>query len=175
MALGITFSAGQKVFASDLQDMVDQIDSLTAPGWTNYTTVAPSGGSAFALTASTTNPTQGNSTYLAEFRRPASCDLIEVRIRIVIGSTFSVGSGNYRFGLPFTATTNSGNVDVGSLWINDSGTALRAGWVSLDNITTYATCWVDNGTSAVGVLTQAFPQTWATNDVLKLRFSYEPA
>src|SRR6266496_5746060 len=111
----MTVYAGNIIYANDINVL----------NWTDYTTVAPSGGSAFAITASTTAPTQGNSTYRAEYQRNTfNCN---VRIHIDIGSTFAAGSGNYRFGLPFTASANASTATAGALWINDSGTALRMG------------------------------------------------
>src|SRR5689334_1454336 len=173
-----SFSAGRRLAASQLNTMVDQINSLTAPGWTDYVSAAPSGGSAFTLTASSSNPTKGNSTYQADYRRPAGADRVDVRIKLTIGSTFVVGSGTYRFGLPFTAAAGAAAVTTGSVWINDSTTNLRAGWLTLDGNTTYATAWILSSTTTphtVAVLTHAVPQTWATNDVIEMQFSYQPA
>jgi hypothetical protein len=62
-----------------------------------------------ALTATTTNPTQGNSTYAGGFTLIGKT--IHYRFLLTIGSTFSVGSGAYVVSLPATAAAN----EVGEL------------------------------------------------------------
>lgn len=155
----MSFNAGDKPLASQLYDQND---------WVDYTAT-------FTLTASTTSPTQGNSTYKAEYVQVAK-KAIHVRIRIDIGSTFSAGSGNYRFSLPSTATSNASNGTAGTAWINDSGTAIRGAWVTLDSQTTYASAWYTSAATALTVVNSAGTGTaWATGDVMILNFLYEPA
>jgi hypothetical protein len=155
----VSFAAGDKPQAAQLFDQED---------WVDYS-------STFTLTASTTSPTKGNSTYLAEYVKVAK-KLIHVRIRIDIGSTFSAGSGNYRFSLPVTASTNAGQVTVGTGWINDSGTAFRGAWITFDTQTAYATAWYQNGATSVGQLGSAGSGTaWATGDSIQIQFAFEPA
>jgi hypothetical protein len=155
----VSFAAGDKPTAAQFFDQED---------WTDYS-------STFTLTASTTSPTKGNSIYLAEWLKVGKKG-IHVRIRIDIGSTFSAGSGNYRFSLPTTASTNASTSTVGSVWINDSGTALRMGVVTLDSITTYATAWYQSAATAVGLLGSGGSGTaWATGDVVIINFLFEPA
>lgn len=166
-----TFPAGHVPTADEFEQLTDQIDSLTAPGWFDYTTVAPSGGSAFALTATTTNPTQGNSTYSAHMRRSASGDIVFVRIYIVIGSTFSAGSGVYQLGLPYAMSSGAIGT-VGPMYILDNGTALRAG-VAIQGTSTSTLQLIING--AVTGVTHSSPQAWATGDEIRLSFAYEPA
>jgi hypothetical protein len=155
----VSFAAGDKPLASQMYDQND---------WVDYSAT-------FTLTASTSNPTQGNSIYKAEYLQIAK-KTIHVRIRIDIGSTFTAGSGNYRFALPFTAATNASNSTAGSMWINDSGTALRGGWATLDSQTTYATAWYINAATTITALGSAGSGTaWANSDVIILNFTYEPA
>lgn len=148
----------------------DQIASLTGSGWTDYTTVAPAGGSAFTLTAPTTNPTQGNSTYLARFRRPSGSDLVHVEVSITIGSTFVVGSGVYRFGLPFNAAASA--VGVGAGYILDTGTANRTGIVRL-GAAAYVTFFLNAALAAIDHTGSG--TAWAAGDIIQFSFSYEPA
>lgn len=165
------FAAGHVPTADEFEQITDQIDSLTAPGWFDYTTVAPSGGSAFTLTATTTNPTQGNSVYSAHMRRSASSDLVIVRIYIVIGSTFSGGSGVYQFGLPYAmASTSLGT--CGPAYILDTGTALRTGIVIQGSST--STLQIARDGAVTGVSHNS-PQTWAAGDEIRMSFVYEPA
>jgi hypothetical protein len=167
MALSL-FTAGAKLRASILNALVNQINSLTAPGWVSY------GTSTTVLTASTTNPTMGNSTFTADYRRAAdNSDLVIARMTITIGSSFSAGSGNYRFLLPTNASTKSQNASVGTFWINDFGTAFRVGSALIGGAT-YVELHPHNGTG--GPYGSGGPGTaWASGDVIKWQIEYEPA
>lgn len=114
MTLGISFAAGQYLTADDLQAMVDQIDSLTDPGWTSYTPVWTSSGTAPAI---------GNGTITGRYRRAANSDLIIAEIKMVLGTTSTVGTGVYSWSLPVAAKAAS--VDLS----NGSGSWLRSGTI----------------------------------------------
>jgi hypothetical protein len=155
----VSFAAGDKPLASQLYDQED---------WVDYS-------ASFTLTASTTNPTKGNSSYVAQYLQVAK-KCIHVRIRIDIGSTFSAGSGTYQFLLPSAASTASSNCVSSAMWINDSGTALRGGFITLNSVTTYATAWYINAATTLAALGSGGSGTaWATSDVILLDFVYEPA
>lgn len=154
------FAAGHVPTAAELEQWSDQIDSNTAPGWTSY---------ALSWTAATTNPTIGNSTVTAHYRRVSGGDLVIVRVSIGIGSTFSAGSGTYSWSLPVTAAANWGG-SIGALYVFDSGAAPRAGGiVKLENTTTMT------GVMGTSAITHASPQAWAQNDEIKFTVMYEPA
>lgn len=111
MSLGITFAAGQWLNASDLNTIVTQIDSLTAPGWTSYSPTWASSG---------TSPSIGNGTISGRYRRAANSDLVFVEIRQTWGSTTSNGTGVWNWTLPVTASSSAVST-VGTGQITDSG------------------------------------------------------
>lgn len=158
-------TAGARLLGERTDAFLDQIDSLTDPGWTDYS-------GTFALTAVTTNPTKGNSTYLARYRRPTDCDLIDVEVSVTIGSTFSAGSGVYRFSVPFNASAGSISCATGISYIFDNGTANRIGVVRFE-AAGYVNIYRNDQTTA---LTHAGPGTaWATGDIVTFSLAYEPA
>lgn len=156
----MTFFAGDKLDAADLND-------LLAPGWVDYS-------SSFTLTATTTNPTKGNSTYTAHYRRPSGSDLITVRVKLLIGSTFAAGSGTYLFLLPVAASTNSINGSAGAALVNDNGTAYVDFIATLQDSTHV---WLTRASVDLGgPLDNTGPGTaWATNDGIRFQIDYEPA
>jgi hypothetical protein len=117
-----TFSAGQRLTASDLQILADQIDSLTAPGWVSY-------GSTFAelIDAYGTDPTQGDSTVYARYRRPAGSDMCSFYMKVDIdtGGGFSAGTGAWRFHLPYDASSAASMTF--RMAVNESGVLIRTG------------------------------------------------
>jgi hypothetical protein len=140
MALGITFSAGQFLTASDLQAMVTQIDSLTSPGWTSYTPT---------WSASGTAPAIGNGTLTGRYRRVANGDLVIVEIHQTWGSTTTNGTGFYSWSLPVTATSSA----VGTY---GSGHVLNTGDIDLPISSSIAST-----TSIIG-LSGPFPNSSTT-------------
>jgi len=165
MAL-ITFAAGQRLTAAQLQTIVTQVDSLTAPGWTSY------GTSTTLLTAATTNPTLGSSTCTGVYRKPTGSDICDFQYHLLIdtGGGFSAGSGAYRFLLPFAASTAEG----GSfhMTINESGVALRVGATSYVD-TTHLSGWYDGGGGNIGHA--GLSSSWTTGDWLRITGSFRVA
>lgn len=92
-------------------DIVGPRNDLLA-AWTSYT---PS------WTATTTNPTLGNGTLTGRYMLIGKTCFVS--ITLTIGSTTSVGSGTYLFGLPFTSAAGGPNYlgvarfTAGSVWI----------------------------------------------------------
>jgi len=166
-------AAGHEPTAAEFKQITDQIDSLTSASWTDYS-------GTFALYATTTNPTKGNSTYQARYRRPAGSNFIHARMRIDIGSTFSAGSGTYCFRLPVTASANAISMDIGIFRIFDSGTAHRNGGVIIGEFNPAGVAAADvcnivlNGGTAP--LTSSGSGTaWASGDIIVLNIMYEAA
>lgn len=154
--------AGAYPRANQWEAILDQIDALTASGWANYT---------LSITASVTPPTQGNSTYAAIYQRTPDSDRVEVGIYILIGSTFSGGSGNYSFSLPVTAAAGTMATVVGNVGVLDSGTAYRQAFGWLNSTTTINL--FRNGDA--GSFSPTVPQTWATNDIITINAVYQAA
>lgn len=154
-----TFSAGQRLTAA-------QLENIIAPGWTDYS-------SSLTLTAVTTNPTKGNSTYTSNYRRSTGSDMVVFRGRIIIGSTFSAGSGAYRLSLPVTAASGAVSNTTGSVYVLDSGTAHR---VMVCNI--LSTTTMEIAVELAGaILGSGGPAGagWATSDEIRWTITYQAA
>lgn len=153
--------AGKKILASDFTAIMDQIDQLTAPGWTSFTP---------GWTSSGTTPAIGNGSINGYYRRPAGSDLIEVRGILTWGSSTTPGTGIWRLGLPVNAATNEVGRSAGAAYVLDSGTQR---WAAAAYIQTASYLHIVNG--AGGDVGLGVPMTWAVNDVLAWRAVYEPA
>lgn len=164
--------AGRYPKAGELEAVIDQVDSLTVPGWIDYTTIAPSGGSAFTLTGSGGNPAQNNATYQAWYRRPTDSDRIDVRIRVLIGSTFVVGTGDYRFGLPFNASASAIAAGLGLCYYLDASAGTNYVGVARAIAAGYVQLIVDRQANYLGAANPVVP---ATSDEYVITYSYEPA
>lgn len=152
------FTAGRRVRASELKAMADQIDSLTAPGWTSYTP---------AWTAATTAPVLGNGTLTGRWRRAANADTIAVEITLTLGSSSTTGTGDWRFSLPVNA--NAADTAVGAAWGLDSGVTERS---AVARLLTTSTLAVVSPTGPVGT---GVPWTWSTSDQVRIYIEYQPA
>lgn len=131
--------------------------------WVDYS-------SSFAVTAAVTNPTKGNSIYVAKYVLIGQT--VHFTFKVTIGSTWGIGSGAYNFGVPFPAKAD--RVAVGSAWLNDSGTAIRSGVATFDASATALRVFPYNLTAAP--LDSAGPGTaWATNDAIMVSITYEQA
>lgn len=157
-------TAGSRMTAAKINELVNQVNSLTDPDWTDYS-------ASFVLSASTTPPTKGNSTYSARYRRPAGCDLIHYEGKLTIGSTFVAGSGVYRFSLPVNATTLAINNAVGQGYIFDNGTANRQTTLKIEAATYFVMYQHD---SASAVTNAGSGTAWATGDTISWSLYYEP-
>lgn len=157
-----TFSAGQRVTGAQLQALVTQINSLTAPGWTTYTPTWSCSGSA---------PSLGNGTLTGRYHRPAGSDLIVAEGFLSCGSTTTYGTGTFRFALPANAAASAVGVTIGPGQVLDTGTFRRpaaavlaaASYVTIISLTSPGD--VGNGT----------PQTFATGDAISWSITYQAA
>lgn len=169
MALA-NFTIG-RLRASLLNLLVAGINSLNKPTWQSF------GTSGTFLTSSGTNPTLGNSTFAAAYRQTTSGgdlgDLVIVRGTLTVGSTFAAGTGNYKWLLPVAATAAAQAAGVGVFWINDNGTAFRAGSVIFSDAT-HVELHPHNGTG--GPYGAGGPGTaWAAGDIVRYQIEYEPS
>jgi hypothetical protein len=149
--------------AQDLTATRAQVAANNAP-WFDYTAT-------FTLTASIVNPTQGNSVYRAEYLG-VSAELIKVRIRIDVGSTFNAGNGVYGFLLPFPASLGAIGGSVGNVYILDTGTAIRQA-VGILVDATHINIYLNGAAVAIG--SAGSGTAWATGDVIQINMDYEPA
>lgn len=171
MTLGISFAAGQFLTADDLQAMVDQIDDLTAPGWTSYTPTWASSGTAPAI---------GNGTKTGRYRRAPGSDLILVEIRQTWGSTTTNGTGFYNWTLPVTASA-AAVTTIGTGQVTNSGDIsqpLVSVLASTTLIIATAGPWPNTATtinSRGGQVSATAPFTLANGDSLQMMCAYEAA
>lgn len=128
--------------------------------WTTY--------AGFTITASTTNPAKGNSTYIARYKQIGKT--VQLAFKVDIGSTFSPGSGTYSFSLPVAA--NGALLAQGVAKVFDSGTANLV--AAIDPVGS-TTCQVTIHNSG-GSLGSAGPGTpWAGGDYIRGSITYEAA
>lgn len=158
------WAPGQYPRGSGLETILDQIESVTCPGWTDYT-------SSFTLAASTTNPTLGNSSLIARYRKPIDSDIVHVQIKLTIGSTFSAGSGDYQWPLPvaeaspFTGSGHGTILDLGSAFYVTNAINMSASTIIIyrDGAGT------PTGSGGTG------GGAWATGDYVLINYVYEAA
>jgi hypothetical protein len=139
-------------------------DNLKAIGdaWTAYTpTWTGSGG----------NPAIGNGTIGGLY--VAAGKLIHFKIRIVMGSTTTYGSGNYSLSLPVAIATN-GVLGAQCQFI-DGASLYYHGTSFLESSTTFRIGLVSNAAANITSITPTSPFTWANTDVLTVSGTYEAA
>lgn len=120
-------------------------------------------------TGSVTNPLLGNGTLEGHYTREGRT--VHVSVTLTIGSTTTMGSGLWRFSVPFTKLAIN-PISVGAVYMVDTGTIYRVG-----------TCMLDGGSdsvymiadSASGLVGPTSPFTWASTDALSFSISYVAA
>jgi hypothetical protein len=115
-----------------------------------------------AWTASGTNPVLGNGVITAFYTRTGSTTLATVEL--LIGSTTTFGTGDWRFSLPTTVF----GAYIGSAVATDSGVAQYVGSAVASAAVTYSVITTNSGNA-----TSAIPFAWATGDVLRFSIQYE--
>ncbi len=141
--------------------LLDQVSSLTAPGWTSWT---PS------WTSDGTQPALGNGTIAGRYRRVNGGDLVHSSVRLVMGSTTTYGTLGWHFNNPVTMSASAQLDNVA--W----GIAYDASSTGLYTITARIESSVWRfATGGGSVVLSTVPFTWATGDILLLNSAYEPA
>ena len=149
----------------DTTNMANDVDAVFTgyeAGWTAYTPT---------LTAATTNPTLGTGgTAVGAYKRIGKT--VIGRVRITLGTGFTVGAGTYHIGLPVTPTASLANL-----------TALGAG--SAGDIATNIRPYIAQYQIAGNVLMLQNPglytlldhtgptAAWAAGGYISATFSYE--
>lgn len=140
---------------ADVQSWVD----FGNAAWTDY------GTDTTILTATTTNPTKGNSTWAARYVQYNRT--VHMALQYVIGSTFSAGSGTYRFLLPVEASPI--NPSIGAVMINEAGVTSRAGMAVTISTTHFEIYWDQGGpASSAGLST-----SWTNGDYIRMSLTYQ--
>lgn len=145
------------------------IQTVTAPTpWTPYTPT---------WTASVTNPVLNNGTFTCAYSRVGNA--VTMRMRLVMGSTTTYGSGVWRFTLPFTAVTDESNVPLGPVWVRDVATPTAdssvTGFALLGAAASYFEFRGMGGNGSSNQVTNLIPMTWANGDWLATTIVYEAA
>lgn len=152
--------AWAQLITDAVNSAVTTLGTLTG-AWTSFS-------GTFTLTASSVNPSLGNSTVTARQRTIGKT--VDIDITIVIGSTFSAGTGDYRFSIP--VTLRSSTQGAGACYVQDLGTAHKGGGTVFPQSTTTLQVANPSGSNLIGA---AAPQVWATGDVILLSFRGELA
>lgn len=119
------------------------------------------------LTATTTNPTLNNSTLTGAYWQIGKA--VFWKLKLTIGSTFSVGSGIYLFSLPATATET--DVMCGSGYIVNG--SLRKPVTASTNSTTVLR--ITRASNETAVDNTGPGAAWATGNIVTLTGVYEAA
>lgn len=146
----------------EYEAVLDQIDALTETDWVDYSTD-------FTIGATTTAPTIGNSTTAAYYHRIPGSNIVALKVRFTVGSTFTAGSGNYDWGLPPLLPESAPFIETGWSAISDTGTAVRVCAVISNSANDLLIFRNDQG-NPVG---SGGPGTaWATGDWVQFRYVY---
>ena len=119
------------------------------------------------LTGATTNPVIGNGSLAANWSR--SGRRVTLTVTLTIGSTTTLGSGNWLFSLPVPATSIN---DVGAAFYACAA-ALYCGSVLVDSPAGYITCFSASNTSSA--VKSTVPGAWAAGDTLRFTAEYSAA
>lgn len=127
--------------------------------WTSYTS---------SWTAANSNPSVGNGTLTAAYKRNDVAKTVQIRLRLVTGSSTGYGSGAWSFSLPSGLAPSS--FETLSAHVLDASSANR--WA--------AVCYLSgaNGIERIAVdaslgVSATNPMTWAINDQLLISGTYE--
>lgn len=124
--------------------------------WTSYTPTWTTDGTA---------PTLGNGTVTGQYKQLDATAYLVI-INFSFGSTSAVGTGNFRFALPFTAGASFEQTFAGR--VLDNGTAHYVAIGLIAAATAYANVVVADATG-VRLAAGGVPITWATGDQINLQ------
>ena len=127
-----------------------QLDQLTRNGTVTWT-------------ATTTNPTVGNGSLYYDFDIVGGMCFYSVNL--VIGSTTTLGTGEWSFSIPFEAKANA----VGSVYVSDSGALYSTAVCKVDATTSVVKCYANGSATA---FSPTSPLSWTTGDAMRLSIAY---
>jgi hypothetical protein len=123
------------------------------------------------LSASGGGFVKGSSTYSARHIQVGKLVTYAFKLIISTAGGFAAGTGTWLILLPVTAA--AGLLSSGVVRINDSGTGLRVGALTMTD-TTHMEMWISN--ISANAVDQAGPGTaWSTNDYIAGTITYEAA
>jgi hypothetical protein len=133
-------------------------------GWTAYTPV---------WTATSTNPVIGNGTITGAYKIIGKTCF--VRVKLVIGTTTTTGTGPWEFSLPVSASTSDGiqfpcsMLDNGFAWYQGIINGTYTGATGKSSIIAQS----PGGFNSSEAVTAVHPFTWGSTDSLMFNGSYE--
>lgn len=146
----ITFNQGYNLLCAPSVYAAFQFDQLARNGTPTWT-------------ATITNPSIGNGTI--NYDVDIVGGMCFYSINLVIGSTTTLGLGDWLFSVPFTSTTNA----IGSVYVLNSGVAYATGVCRVAPSGTVVGCYADG--SATG-FNPTSPIAWNAGDELRLSIAY---
>lgn len=155
-----TFTAGSVLTASTMNAQVRDNFKAIGDSWASYTP---------QWIGATTNPVIGNGTLAGNYMQAGK--LVHFRIRVVMGTTTTYGSGAWTFGLPVAAVIGTDSAIDCSVFLRDISVGTRALRTAYMNTTTLiAPC-----DSAGALVNSGAPWAWATGDIVSIAGTYEAA
>jgi hypothetical protein len=154
-----TWAAGEIPTAAKMNTEIRDFAAGSQAAWDTYTPL---------WTATTTSPTLGNGTMTGSYNQVGKT--VRFRIRIVLGSTTTVGSGTYFFTLPVTSTLAASDVVCFAALLDSSAPARAARTGIVNTASTFFL--LDN---AGIVVSNAAPWVWASGDIISITGVYEAA
>jgi hypothetical protein len=149
-----TILPGDIPSGDDWKNILDELSALSA-AWTAYSP---------AWTGTVSDPAISNGTITGAYRRIGAT--LNVRVRIVMGSTTTFGSGVYRISLPYALKNGSllvaACVDASAGSVAWTGAArIFAETATGDNMRIVVT-------DGVAGISPTVPFTWAASDILTI-------
>lgn len=160
MAAPVSPTAGQLVSKTFWDTEIYNRWVALYASWSSYTVT---------WTGATTNPTLGNGTLDAAYQRAGDGKTVAVRIRLVIGSTTTLGSGLWSFSLP-VGLAPAAVQSLAGFTSNNAGTVRHTLGAYLTAGTGVFRIAAADGTSGVS---NSSPIAWANGDQLVLSGIYE--
>jgi hypothetical protein len=114
-------------------------------------------------TASITNPAIGNGTLTSDYDIVGG--MLFYNITLTIGSTTTLGSGEWVFSIPFTPTANA----IGSVYVLDSGVVYATAVCKVDSGDSKVICYANGSVTA---FSSTVPIAWTVNDEMRLSIAY---
>jgi hypothetical protein len=158
------------IVLTDVSDNMDTIDTelkrvddvAAAHGvWAEYAVTWASSG---------TQPALGNGTLEARYAQVGK--LVHIRLRLVIGTTTTLGTGDWTFSLPVASKTHADLETFGQCVTLDAGTAYRH---DAANVVSGASVMKIINISAGAFYDNDTPQVWAATDFMNVSLTYEAA
>lgn len=121
-----------------------------------------------AWTSSGTAPAIGNGSISGNWARINKTAF--VNIFVVMGSTTTYGTGNYRFSVPSGVTINGAQTHTGTALMYDASAGYPG---SLGMCTRVSASTVDISPTGSNSVTNLLPFTWANADQIRLMLIYQ--